>query len=138
MRTLLIACGNSLRRDDGAAREVLRLIAPAPHRVLRTVQQLTPELAEEVAHFDRVVFLDADAASDTLAIEAVESPAPHSPLTHFSTPAEIVAIARGLYGFTGEALLCRIPAGDFSPGEMPEPEVLQLAQLAAARIASWI
>lgn len=29
-------------------------------------------------------------------------------------PGEIVALSRGLFGFAGEAFLCRIPAGDFS------------------------
>jgi len=32
MRTLLIACGNSLRRDDGVAHEVLQLLPAAPER----------------------------------------------------------------------------------------------------------
>ncbi len=138
MRALLIACGNPLRRDDGAAHRVLRFLAPAPDRVFREVLQLTPELAEEIARFDRVVFLDADAGSNVLAIEPLCRTMAHSPLSHFSTPAEIVALARALFGFAGDALLCRIPADDFSAGEIPEKEVLQFAQQAAIRIANLI
>jgi len=120
MRTLLIACGNPLRRDDGAASEALRFLAQAPNRVLRVVHQLTPEIAEEIAGFDRVVFLDADAGAPRVTIERLvptrsrDVPMPRSPLTHAANPAEIVALSCGLFGFHGKAFLCRIPARDFS------------------------
>ena len=138
MSTLLIACGNSLRRDDGAAHEVLRLVAPAPDRVVRAVPQLTPELAEEVSRFDRVVFIDADVESNGLAIEPLGAAASPSPLTHASAPAGIVALARALFGFAGEALLCRIPARDFSPGGELTPYTMRMAREAAIRIANLI
>ena len=60
MKTLFIACGNPMRRDDGVASEALRRLAQTPDRESRSVHQLTPELAAEAARFDRVVFLDAD------------------------------------------------------------------------------
>jgi len=132
-RTLLIACGNPLRRDDGLASEALRFLAQAPDRELRPVRQLTPELAEEAARFDRVVFLDADTSASRVTIEKLDV-SMRSALTHFTTPAEIVALARGLFGFAGEALLCRIPARDFSPGEAPNPNALRFAQQAAHEI----
>lgn len=138
MRTLLIACGNPLRRDDGVAPEVLRLIASTPDRELRAVQQLTPELAEEIARFDRVVFLDADAGSARLTIEPLGATMPRSPLTHVSTPAEIIALSRALFGFVGEALLCRIPAREFSPGENLSPYALQFARQAAGELENLI
>jgi Ni,Fe-hydrogenase maturation factor len=145
MRTLLIACGNPLRRDDGAASEALRHLAQAPNRVLRSVRQLTPELAEEAARFDRVVFLDADAGAARVTIEHLGpgfgrgASLPRSPLTHFATPAEIVALSRGLFGFAGEALLCRIPARDFSLSANPggadlSANTLRFARQAAAEL----
>jgi len=144
MRTLLLACGNPLRGDDGVASAVLELIAPSPLHTQRAVQQLTPELAEEVGKFARVVFIDADAESKRLKIEPVRNAnrrapfTPAAPFTHAVTPEEIVALASALYGFAGEAFLCRIPAGNFSPGEKPEPGVLRCAQDAAAQIANLI
>jgi hydrogenase maturation protease len=130
MRTLLIACGNPLRGDDGAASEVLRLLASTPDREMLAVQQLTPELAEEIARYDRVVFLDA-AVDANLTIGPLSAPVPWLPLTHVSNPMEIVALSRTLFGFTGEALLCRIPARDFLPGGNLSPYTLQFAQQAA-------
>jgi len=113
MRTLLIACGNPLRGDDGVAHEVLRSLEPAPDRELLSVQQLTPEIAAELARFERVVFLDADVSATTITIEPVSEALSSSPLSHWSSPAEIVALARGLYRFRGEALVCRITARMF-------------------------
>jgi len=121
MRTLLIACGNTLRGDDGVADEALRLAQLPADCEMRAVHQLTPELAEEIARFRRVVFVDADARSVRLTIEPVGATVARSPLTHVSTPAEIVALATALFGFTGEALVCRIPARDFSPGPSRSP-----------------
>lgn len=138
MRTLLLACGNPLRGDDGAAHEVLRLIEPSPYCARRTVQQLTPELAEEVARFSRVVFLDADTERKALAIEPLRSALPRSPLTHAATPEEVVALARALFGFAGEAFLCRIPVRNFSPGAAAADEVLQFVQEAAVQITNLI
>lgn len=136
MRTLLIACGNPLRCDDGVGPEALRLIAPAPDREFRAVQQLTPECAEEISCFDRVIFLDADAdAAHTHAVIEPLSAAPsRSPLTHASTPAEIVALSKALFGFTGEALVCRIPARDFSPADHLTQDGLRLVKETAARL----
>jgi hydrogenase maturation protease len=122
MRTLLIACGNPLRCDDGAAHEVLRLITPAPDLEARDVQQLTPEIAQEMNGFARVVFLDADARCAHPVIETVRDSTSRSALTHASDPAEILALSRALFAFHGEAFLCRIPARNFSPGEAMPPD----------------
>lgn len=139
VRILLIACGNSLRGDDGAAEVVLRSIAPSKDVVCRAVQQLTPELAEDLAGYDRVVFLDADAASHHLAIEQVHATRPaHSVLTHASTATEIVTMARALFGFAGEALVCGIPARDFQAGASLSPLTLQFVQEAATQVANLI
>lgn len=138
MRTLLISCGNSLRRDDGAAHQVLQLLAPSPSRVFRAVQQLTPELAEELAPFDRVVILDADVASNSLAIEPLSAATSRSPLAHFSLPAEIVSLSRALFGFTGEAFLCRIPAHDFSSGASLSAAARQFAAEAAVQLENLL
>lgn len=133
MRTLLVACGNPLRGDDGAAPEVLLQVARTPEREFRVVQQLTPELAEEMAPFGRVIFLDADAMALHVAIEPVSEAAQRSPLSHASTPVGVVALSRALFGFAGAALVCRIPARDFSACEIP-PGELPLIREAAAEL----
>ncbi|MGD1070586.1 MAG: hydrogenase maturation protease [Bryobacteraceae bacterium] len=138
MPTLLIACGNTLRRDDGVAHQVLQLLPAASGRVVRSVHQLTPELAQEIACFDLVVFLDADTALLRPAIEPIGALAQRSPLTHAATPAEIVALARTLFGFTGEALLCRIPARDFAFADALSPDGLKFAEQAADELRNFI
>jgi len=134
MRTLLIACGNPLRRDDGAGHAVAQRIARAPDREVRSVQQLMPELAADIARFDRVVFIDADAASTRVMIERSGAAAACSPVTHAGAHAEIVALSRALFGFTGEALLCRVPARDFSPDAHPGDYSLPFIQQAAEEL----
>jgi len=105
---------------------------------LLTVQQLTPELAEEICRFERVVFLDADAAPMRPAIEPLGAWAQRSPLSHVATPAEIIALARALFGFTGEALLCRIPVRDFRFGDNLSADALKSARRAADELGKLI
>jgi hydrogenase maturation protease len=137
MKTLFMACGNPLRRDDGAAVRVLQLLAPKPDREFREVQQLTPECAEEIAGFARVIFLDADVTATHTRIEPVSVAKSRSQLTHASTPGEIVPLARALFNFGGEAFVCRIPVRDFSPGESLTAEGLRSAQEAVSQLESF-
>jgi len=143
MRTLLLACGNTLRGDDAAAHAVLALIAPTEYHATRAVQQFTPELAAEVARFSRVVFIDADAESKAVRIEPLNS-VPRNlkslgpALTHTATAEEVVALASALFGFSGQAFVCRIPAQHFDAGEAPAPDVLEFAREAASQIAGLI
>jgi len=134
MRTLLIACGNSLRRDDGVAHRVVELLGAEA----RSVMQLTPELAAEMAGFDTVVFLDAAVGIPTVTLEAVPKPTAAATLTHVSRPADIVALATALFGFQGRALECRIPVADFAAGQQLSPMAERLANEAAQLLAEQI
>lgn len=133
-KLILIAIGNPLRGDDGVAQRVLQLLETEADT--RVVLQLAPEIAEDVAGYETVVFLDADAQADTVAIEHLGHAfsGGNSPLTHAANAAEIVALSAALYGFTGRALLCHIPASDFSPGE----GLSAAAELAASRAAAML
>ena|ERR1035438_1854578 len=109
---LFIAIGNPLRRDDGAAAKVIEALHPAASRILI---QPTIELAADIAGAGRVIFVDA-AVEGTLRLEPlVESNGNY--VSHATRLGEIVALSRKLYGFTGEAWLCRIPSEDFGVGE---------------------
>ena len=110
---LFIALGNPLRRDDGVAARVIKLLQPTASR---TMIQATPELAAEIAGARRVVFIDA--CTDGEQVQLHPLPESSSPaLTHSLGPGAIVALSRRLYGFTGEAWLCRVPGEDFGVGE---------------------
>ena len=116
MRVLLISVGNHLRRDDGVAHAVTQLPGAADFES-RALIQLTPEVAEDIAGYDAVIFLDADARAADSNIETLDESRSVSALTHVSSPAEIVELSRTLFGFAGQAFLCRIPVDDLSFGE---------------------
>jgi len=115
---LCIAIGNPLRGDDGVARRALQLLPSTEQIRLLEVIQLTPELASEIAAADAVIFLDSDSSIAEVTSEAVrEYPTRSMSISHFMNPFELLEMARRLYSFAGEALLCRIPARQFEPGE---------------------
>lgn len=125
-RRILIAIGNPLRRDDGAAQRVLELLPASARWETRACQQLTPELAAEIALYRMAVFLDADATAERLRWESLpshlhSSTSAQAALSHTCRAGEIVALAAALFGFSGTALLCRLPARDFSCGEGLSP-----------------
>ena len=132
---LFIAIGNPLRGDDGLAHLLVerafstmsrdRRKRRLPHSAtsrrgeysVRYCHQLTPELSAEIAGFETVIFADADATAVEPILEPVQESNTQRALTHVSSPAEIVTLARALYAFRGQALQLRIPARDFSHGD---------------------
>ena len=135
LAVLCIAAGNSLRGDDGAAHRVLQLLMPSSGAKLRAVQQLTPELAAEIAGMQTVIFLDADCAAAEPRVERVGLSAPGgTPLAHGMAPAEVVRLAERLYGFRGTAFVCHLPAADFDGGETLSPRAEAGARAAAGMI----
>jgi Ni,Fe-hydrogenase maturation factor len=134
MPALVIAIGNPLRRDDGVAHCV-----PTPPGVeRRAVLQLTPEIAAELANYHTVIFVDADIYANQVRVETVYSKQSHSALTHIARPSEVVALARKLFGFSGEAYLCRIPVSDLTEGDGLSRKTSQFAAQAARKIDSLL
>ena len=69
MRWLAIGIGNTLRRDDGIGPWLAERIEEwrLPGIRTKTVHQLTPEIAAEIAEANAVLFLDASAVGESLA-----------------------------------------------------------------------
>lgn len=124
-RCLVLACGNSLRGDDGIGpwladwagkqfpdRQGFRIISR---------QQWTPELAEEVARAGAVLFIDCslESAPGSATLAPVEPNTQALPLgTHHLSAAELLALARELYAsLPREALLLTIGAGSVELGK---------------------
>ena len=65
MNFLVIGYGNTLRSDDGAGQRVAEKIGQweLPGVGALAVHQLTPELAENIAQADAVIFVDAVATN---------------------------------------------------------------------------
>jgi len=136
MRPLLIGVGNPLRRDDGVAHAVLEHFARMPGVHVRSLQQLTPETAAEMAGYDPVIVIDADVSCSELVLRrlVVDAATAARPFTHHVKPEEVIALSRLLFGFNGQAFLCRIPVSDLGPGVGLTPRAAELARKATEEI----
>jgi hydrogenase maturation protease len=118
-KTLVIGYGNTLRGDDGAGVRAAELIAERnPEVDCVCAHQLTPELAEKIAEYDAVFFLDADVNATELKARLISlGVEAEQPRTHFTSPASLISLALQLYNRVPEkAYTIGIPASrmDFS------------------------
>jgi hydrogenase maturation protease len=138
LRTLLIAVGNPLRRDDGIADRVLDLLVATAAVDMRRTLQLVPEIAAEMAPFDEVIFVDASTAEGRVRLEPVAPASQGTPLAHSMGAAEVVALAQRLWGFRGDAYLCHVPGVDFGAGVGLSHKGEAHAQAAAALLRHFL
>lgn len=130
--TLIVGYGNTLRRDDGVGYRMADTIAQwnLPGIESRSVHQLTPDLAADLATVDRVLFIDVFALEGEAGQAAIAlgtpvpyrlealSPGDHLPnLGHSSNPRSLLALAQSLYGVTCPGWWLLIPGWDFGFGE---------------------
>src|SRR5579862_5139829 len=101
---VIIGYGNPLRGDDGIGLQVieqLKLRFPVSEVIeLISCHQLNPELADDIARADHVIFIDATekpAASD-IVCESVIPQRAERPYSHQLEPASLLAMAADLYG----------------------------------------
>jgi hydrogenase maturation protease len=147
--TLVIGIGNPLRGDDGVGWWLLAELAaaaPVPGRTLRRVQQLTPELAAELAVAERALFVDAwlapPGAGPRLLEETAEAAAggggPGAAGSHHLTPATLLAMASLLFGRRPPAAQLLVPA--FVLGHGDDLSAATRALLPAARrlLRGWL
>jgi hydrogenase maturation protease len=145
-RCLVLACGNPLRGDDGAGPYLAawaqdRFRAEPTLRIL-ACHQWTPELAEDIAQAESVLFIDCSIQSPPGAVTlapvraAVETIVP---ATHHLGAAELLALARELYqSQPRQALLLTIGAGSFDLGETFSASVQAALPEAAALLEKTI
>ncbi|MGD0801983.1 MAG: hydrogenase maturation protease [Terracidiphilus sp.] len=142
VRCLILACGNTLRSDDGVglwlAAWAERRFADQPGVRIIACQQWTPELAEEVAHAHSVLFIDCsvDSAPGSLSLSSVEPAAGTQGLaTHHLGAAELLALGRDLYAsLPSNAKLLTIGAGSTELGEAFSDPVTAALPAACKRI----
>ncbi|MFO0846679.1 MAG: hydrogenase maturation protease [Gemmataceae bacterium] len=119
MRLLVIGYGNELRGDDGVGPRVARAVHAwrMPGVVARATHGLAPELAEELARAESVVFVDARAGAEG-GLEVVELvPGPPAGLGHASEPRWLLGLAESLWGHRPRAWLLTVPAERLGVGE---------------------
>jgi hydrogenase maturation protease len=129
-RCLILACGNTLRSDDGIGPWIAAWAEEKFHedptvRVLWR-QQWTPDLAEEIAGAESVLFIDCsiESAPGSVTIIEVDPSAPAQGLaTHHQGAPNLLALASELYdSLPVNALLLTIGAGSTELGdEFSEP-----------------
>ncbi|MEX2621023.1 MAG: hydrogenase maturation protease [Egibacteraceae bacterium] len=119
---VVIGYGNDLRGDDGAGRRVAEAVAAAglPGVTVRSVHQLAPEHAADVAGRRCAIFVDARlagaGAQAGVTVQAVSARVGDAGLTHHTSPAALLALAATLGPPPGDAFVVSIPAGDLGIG----------------------
>jgi hydrogenase maturation protease len=130
-RCLILACGNTLRQDDGVG-PFLASWAEERWRDDPRVQvicdhQWTPEMAEEVAGAETVIFVDSSleqGPGETLLRQLSAASLKPGLVTHHLGAAELLGVAQDLYGMQPRrACLLTIGAGNIELGEGLSPAV---------------
>lgn len=140
---LLLACGNSLRQDDGVG---LRIAEAAeqlfPSSRLRVIAspQFTPEMAADLAATDLALFVDASAADEPGAIRVRPVGACAAPAeTHRLDPPALLALAEELSGHApARAFVLTIGADSFNYGEVLSGPVHQAVPRALRLLGNLI
>jgi len=156
-QTLVIGFGNVYRRDDGVGFAVLNALRERMGRPplgtdecgyddlgheLDTlfVHQLVPELAETVAKYDRVIFVDAHvgAIPDPIREEEVVARYESATVSHQLHPCSVLALAWDLYGGRLRGVLLSVRGYDFDFGDELSPQTAALVSECVDRILASI
>jgi hydrogenase maturation protease len=117
---LVIGYGNSIRSDDGAGiAAALRIAELWPGIATLVCHQLGPELAETIAAYETIVFIDASVAVDEPLLETLTpgdvTSAEH---THEYSPEGLLGFSNRLYDpVWKQAFLLHIPVRSIEFGE---------------------
>ncbi len=154
---LIIGYGNPDREDDGVgwriverlaarlpgawiAQSALELLPERNSPSLLATLQLTPEMAETIARYDRVCFVDAHTGAypDDLNIAEAEAIFQSSPFTHHLTPDTLLALAQAAYGRAPEGIVISVRGYRFGFKQSLSPATDALADQAVARALEWL
>ncbi len=137
---LVLGYGNEMRGDDGAGPFVAaRIEAENLHGVVvRTVRQLTPEIAADLAETRRVVFVDARAGGEEVLVQRLGATDRDEWCAHRADPAALLALTRAVYGCVPEAWWVTTPGFCFEVGEGLSPRAQAAAREAVDRVCRLI
>jgi hydrogenase maturation protease len=143
-RALVLACGNSLRGDDGAALQIVRELQEGgcdPETQIHLEHQWTPELAEPISDADVVIFVDMSTAvaPGEIACQRLKPIYKSPSLSHQTTPASLLALAEELYKtHPARAFLVTIGGASFALTEELSPPVQKAIPLAVQSIKALL
>jgi hydrogenase maturation protease len=139
---LIIGYGNPLRGDDGVGWTAAEMLAARnPELTVITRHQLTPELAETISHFARVVFVDATAVGPPGAIVCHPLSAKNASgdlFSHNCDPAGLLHMAQTLYGRAPTAHIFTIAGESFDYEETLSTAVTAVLPQLCAKIEQLI
>lgn len=116
---LVVGVGSPLRSDDGAGRRVAESLAnrrPAEELEVRTVHQLTPELADEMTDRTLVIVVDASVEVEEVVVAEVVAVPGAGAMTHHLDVAALVAFAQDLGRPPTRVVTIAVPAFDLGLG----------------------
>lgn len=156
MKTLMLGWGNPDREDDGVAWYVLAQTArmvgitpPASYEepfvnsdVLDFIfeLQLTPELAVDIGHYDRVILVDAHTGEkkENVAFQIVEPAFQRSPFTHHLTAETLMELVGQVYHKNIPAALISVRGRSFNFHQGLTAEAAADVKLAAQLALDWM
>ena len=138
---LVIGYGNDLRTDDGAGRWVADRVEELnlADVEVKSISQLTPEIALDISERRLVVFVDANVSVADVEVSNVQ-PAADGPtlMTHHGDPAAIVGLARRFGQEPESSVLVSIPVFETGMGQELTPECAVFAQRALVLIPTLL
>jgi hydrogenase maturation protease len=153
-KSLVIGYGNVDRQDDGVGWHILNRLAerlgviPEEQELwsadgticLLYTLQLTPELAEFIAQFARVCFVDAHTGQveEEIHTARVKPAYQASAFTHHITPETCMSLTDKLYGKRPEAIVFSVRGFEFGFQHGLSDQTAALAEKAARQIWSWL
>ncbi len=155
-RTLILGYGNPDRQDDGVAWHIQRALAlelglPAPDSYEDEFPandkvdfgfhlQLTPEMAEEIAAYRHVCFVDAHTGNIPQEVQmvSIEGEFQRSPFTHHLTAQSLLSMCATLYGKKPEAALLSVRGYRFEFERELSPETKALVPQAFSLLKEWL
>jgi hydrogenase maturation protease len=119
VQVLIIGYGNTLRCDDGIGQIVAMEVETWNLSEVSCLyrHQLTPELAEQIAEFTAVIFIDASIEAQQVTLTPIPEQPSSKNWTHHLTPASIIYLTEFLYQTKPQAWLIQIPIEDLNFGE---------------------
>jgi hydrogenase maturation protease len=137
---LVIGVGSELRTDDAAGRRVAAVLAAREITdvEVRSVHQLTPELATELAGRTHVVFVDASVDVDEVTVRPLDPMPSGRVLTHHLDPSALLALAGRLDGGPQAATAVHVPVHDLGLGSDLTPGTAAAVDDAVDRIIELV
>lgn len=155
-KILLLGYGNPDREDDGVAWHILRALTvrmglPAPDSYEDDFPedsqvdfafhlQLTPEMAEDIAQYEYVCFVDAHTGNipEEVRMIEVESDFQKSPFTHHLTAQSLLSICETLYKTKTDSVLLSVRGYQFLFSRELSKQTAALVPEAVDRAWAWI